>query len=197
MDRAGSFALPAGDDTQDHARSGGTAVATFQHINLPPFWPYRPSTWLLQVDAHFRLRHTASQQSKFLHLVSSLPPDVSYDLADVISSPNPSHPFDTLTASTISRKSQSERTRLQQILTAAELGNSYPLQLLRRIGQLLGGVAVFQEDRLLRELFYQRLPPNMVPVLVVEGDVSLENLAQLADRSNWHSLKDMPPILHF
>ncbi|KAH7969766.1 hypothetical protein HPB52_021734 [Rhipicephalus sanguineus] len=114
------------------------------------------------------------------------------DLADILASPHPSHPYDTLKAAIISRKSESEHSRLQQLITATELGDRRPSQLLRRMRQLLGGPSAPQEEKLLRELFLQRLPQSMVPVLVTAGDVPVDTLAEIADRvadySRAHSL---------
>ncbi|KAH8039481.1 hypothetical protein HPB51_007383 [Rhipicephalus microplus] len=192
MDPAGSATNATGPDAQEDARPTGAAVAVIQHVNLPPFWPNSPSTWCLQVEAHFRLRQITSQQTRYWHLVSCLPPDVADDLADILASPHPSHPYDTLKTAIISRKSESEYSRLQQLITATELGGRRPSQLLRRMRQLLGSPSAPQEEKLLRELFLQRLPQRMVPVLVAAGDVPLDTLAEMADRvadySRAHSL---------
>ncbi|XP_049272044.1 uncharacterized protein LOC125758657 [Rhipicephalus sanguineus] len=192
MDLAGSATNPTGPDAQEDARPSGAAVAAIQHVNLPPFWPNSPSTWFLQVEAHFRLRQITSQQTRYWHLVSCLPQDVADYLADILASPHPSHPYDTLKAAIISRKSESEHSRLQQLITATELGDRRPSQLLRRMRQLLGGPSAPQEEKLLRELFLQRLPKSMVPVLVAAGDVPVDTLAEMADRvadySRAHSL---------
>ncbi|KAH8029291.1 hypothetical protein HPB51_025001 [Rhipicephalus microplus] len=173
MDSAGSATNPTSPDAQEDAKPGNAAVAAIQHVNLPPFWPNSPSTWFLQVEAHFRLRQITSQQTRHWHLVSCLPPDVADDLANILASPHPSHPYDTLKAAIISRKSESEHSRLQQLITATELGDRRPPQLLRHMRQLLGGPSTPQEEKLLRELFLQRLPQGMVPVLVTAGDAPL------------------------
>ncbi|KAH8024448.1 hypothetical protein HPB51_023958 [Rhipicephalus microplus] len=182
LDPAGSATNPTGPDAQEDAKPSGAAVAAIQDVNLPPFWPNSPSTWFLQVEAHFRLRQITSQQARHWHLVSCLPPDVADDLADILASPHPSHPYDTLKAAIISRKSEFEHSRLQQLITATELGYRRPSQLLRRMRQLLGGPSAPQEEKLLRELFLQRLPQSMIPVLVAAGDVPLDTLAEMADR---------------
>ncbi|KAH7958146.1 hypothetical protein HPB51_027869 [Rhipicephalus microplus] len=96
MDPAGSATSPTGPDTQEDARPTGGAVAAIQHVNLPPFWPKSSSTWFLQVEAHFRLRQITSQQTRHWHLVSCLPPNVADDLADILASPHPTDPYDTL-----------------------------------------------------------------------------------------------------
>ncbi|KAH8008709.1 hypothetical protein HPB51_003356 [Rhipicephalus microplus] len=146
----------------------------------------------LQVEAHFRLRQITSQQTRHCHLVSCLPPDVADDLADILASPHPSHPYDTLKAAMLSCKSESEHSRLQQLITATELGDRRPAQLLRRMRQLFLRPSAPQEEKLLRELFLQHLPQSMVPVLVAAGDVPVDTLAEMADRvadySQAHSL---------
>ncbi|KAH8027785.1 hypothetical protein HPB51_009667 [Rhipicephalus microplus] len=197
MDSAGSATDPT---AQEDARPSGAAVAAIQHVNLPPFWPNSPSTWFLQVEVHFRLRQITSQQTRHWHLVSCLPLNVADDLADILASPHPSHPYDTLKAAIISRKSESEHSRLQQLIAATELGDCRPSQLLRRMRQLLGGPSAPQKEKLLRELFLRRLPQSMVSVLVAAGDVPVDTLAEMADRVadySWaHSLNavtTLPP----
>ncbi|KAH7964146.1 hypothetical protein HPB51_027616 [Rhipicephalus microplus] len=103
------------------------------------------------VKAHFRLRQITSRQARYWHLVSCLPPDVVDDLADILASPHPSHLYDTLKTAIISRMSESEHSRLQQLITATELGDRHPSQLLRRMRQLLGGPSAPQEEKVLRE----------------------------------------------
>ncbi|KAH8020302.1 hypothetical protein HPB51_000272 [Rhipicephalus microplus] len=192
MGATGAATNSTGLDAQEDARSSGAAVVAIQHVNLPPFWPNGPSTWFLQVEAHFRLRRITSQQTRYWHRLSCLPQDIADDLDDILPSPHPSHPYDTLKAGIISRKPESEHSGLQPLITAAELSDRSPSQLLRRMRQLLGDTSGAQEEKLLRELFLQRLPQSMVPVLVAAGDVPVDTLAEMADRvadySRAHSL---------
>ncbi|KAH8034410.1 hypothetical protein HPB51_023658 [Rhipicephalus microplus] len=139
---------PTGPDAEEYARTSGAAVAAIKYVNLPPFWPNSPSTWFLQVEVHLYLRQITSLQTSYWHLMSCLPPDVADDLADILASPHPSHPYDTLKAVIISRKSESEHGRLQQLITARKLGDHRPLQLLRCIHQLLGCPSPPQEEKL-------------------------------------------------
>ena len=69
---------------------------------------------------------------------------------------------------------------MQQLLSSAELGDLKPTQLLRRLQQLAGGLA---DGRFIREIFLQRLPPNVRMVLASSSeDTAIDDLAQLADR---------------
>ena len=68
-------------------------------------------------------------------------------------------------------------------MTAEELGDRKPSQVLRRIQQLLGDKANTMDATIMRELFLQRLPANIRMVLTPSaGELGLEKLAQLADR---------------
>ncbi|KAH8036247.1 hypothetical protein HPB51_021491 [Rhipicephalus microplus] len=92
MDAAGSSTLRGGPDTQEDS-TPYASVAVFQHVDLPPFWPNNPSTWLLQVKAHFCLWQIGSPQTRYCQLVSCLSRDVAEDLGDILASPHPSHPY--------------------------------------------------------------------------------------------------------
>ncbi|KAG0428216.1 hypothetical protein HPB47_024784, partial [Ixodes persulcatus] len=115
-----------------------STLAAVQNFRLPPFWPKNPTVWLMQVEAQFRLRHITSQETRYLHTVSSLPADVAEELADILAAPDPVNPFDQLKAAILDRKTESERSRLQQLLNTEELGDRRPSQLLHRMRQLLG-----------------------------------------------------------
>ncbi|KAG0431385.1 hypothetical protein HPB47_021837, partial [Ixodes persulcatus] len=111
---------------------------------------------------------------------------------DILAAAPTSNQYDNLKAAILARKTTSERSRLQHLLNMEELGDQRPSQLLRRMRQLLGDATSDADTSLLRELFLQRLPNNMVVVLAAAEDMPLERLADLADRVAEYST---PPVV--
>ena len=103
------------------------------------------------------------------------------EVRDLIISKPDDAPYSTLKEALIRRTSASEQKRLQQLLTEEELGDRKPSQLYRRMRQLLDDRKL--EESILRQLFVQRLPPNVQLVLISAGDnMGMNQLADLADR---------------
>ncbi|XP_065288144.1 uncharacterized protein [Dermacentor albipictus] len=162
------------------------AISSAQ-LRLPPFWPKNPAVWFTQVEALFDLRRITSQRVMYLHVISALSSEVADEFDDVMRAPHPAAPYDHFKAIVLTRKTVSERGRLQQLLNAEELGDRRPSQLLHRMRQLLGDRTQDSESPLLRELFLQRLPQTLVVVLAAADDMPLDKLAELADRVNDYS----------
>ncbi|KAH6930499.1 hypothetical protein HPB50_014189 [Hyalomma asiaticum] len=146
----------------------------------PSSWPQNAQVWLHQVEAQFSLYHIASETTRYCHVASVFPPDVSSELSNVLS--NPSDITLHLNTKVLERLMPSERVRLQQLLAEVDLGDRHPCHLLRQMRQVLGENNVSTHSALLRELFLQRLSQPIRLVLTAAGDVNLDRLAELADQ---------------
>ena len=154
-------------------------------IKLPPFWPTDPEVWFAQVEAQFTTRGVTAQKTRFVYVISSLSPEFTIEVRDLLLRPPAENPYNTLKAELIKRMAASEQRKLQQLISGEELGDRKPTQLLRRMQQLLGDKLGTSADAntFLREPFLQRLPPNVRMVLAsTDTSMSLNKLADMADK---------------
>ncbi|XP_038066384.1 uncharacterized protein LOC119736438 [Patiria miniata] len=150
-------------------------------LKLPPFWPNDPTLWFTQVEAQFVIRHITTQETRFAYVIGSLQPEVAQEVRDILITPPSTDCYDKLKSELIRRTSVSEQKRLHQLLTSEELGDRKPSQLLRRMHQLLGDNKL--EERILKQLFVQRLPHTVQSILASTADtVGIGALADLADK---------------
>ncbi|XP_037501266.1 uncharacterized protein LOC119375145 [Rhipicephalus sanguineus] len=167
----------------DEKGSSSSSTTNASELKLPHFWPKNPRVLYSQVEARFQLRRITSQESKYLHVVAALPPDIADAINDAIASSPSEKAYDELKSTVLKRLEVSEQSRLQQLLSHEELGDKRPSQLLHRIRQLLGQQASEERQQpFLREMFLQRLPQSTRMILACSDDVALERLAQLANR---------------
>lgn len=174
-----------GPEATPPTTSGGSpdVSAVSVALKLPPFWPADPELWFAQVEAQFACRRITSQRSKFDYVVSSLAPEFAGEVRDLLVTPPTEEPYTTLKTQLTKRTTASEQKKLQLLFTSEELGDRKPTQLLRRMQQLLGNRSGMIDGSFLRELFLQRLPPNVRMVLASSPEgTGLEQLAELADK---------------
>ncbi|XP_064462671.1 uncharacterized protein LOC135373388 [Ornithodoros turicata] len=164
---------PNSDGQQHHV--GAIAV------KLPAYWDRNPAIWFAQADAQFHLAGVTAQTTRFYHVISALSPAAAEEVQDLIISPPTQNAYDQLKSALLKRTSASDHDRLRQLLSAQELGDRRPTQLLRRMKQLLGDDAPQAGDKFLRQLFMQRLPNNVQMVLAAAANLPIDELATLAD----------------
>ncbi|XP_037503470.1 uncharacterized protein LOC119378378, partial [Rhipicephalus sanguineus] len=166
----------------DEEGTSSSTTTNASELTLPHFWPKNPRVWFSQIEARFHLRRITSQESKYLHVIAALPPDIADAVDDVLASILSKEAYDELKSTVLKRIEVSEQIRLQQLLSHEQLGDQRPSQLLHRMRQLLVQASEERQQPLLRELFLQRLPQSTRMRLAGSDDVTLEHLTQLADR---------------
>lgn len=149
-------------------------------VHLPPFWAADPLVWFAQVEAQFSLANVVSEKTKYGHVVSKLPPEIASDVRELLLNPPTTNAYTQLKDLLLERVTASAQKRLRQLLTAEELGDRKPTQLLRAMQRLMGDRPI--DETLLKELFLQRLPSNIQMVLAASPPGPLDSLAKLADK---------------
>lgn len=163
-------------------------------VRLPSFWSKNPRAWFCQVEAQFHLRRITTQISRYYHVLSSLPPELADEIDDVLAAPPPPNAYDHLKATILARTTESENSRLRQLLNAEELGDRRPTRLLHRVCQLLGMRSSEAHNNILRELFVQRLPANIRMILASTADLPIDKLADLADKIAEHAVPTLSSV---
>ena len=169
------------DNDSTHSEPQPQALAAGVSIKLPPYWPDDPIIWFAQVEAQFVTRGITSEKTMYSYVVSSLQPQYAQEVRDILVSPPTTNPYQFLKTELMKRTSASEQKRLHQLLTAEELGDRQPSQLLRRMEQLLGAKQL--EDSIFKQLFLQRLPHHVQSILASSRDtMTVNQLSELADK---------------
>lgn len=90
-------------------------------IRLPPFWPKNPGTCFSQAEPHFHLRRTTWQLAKYYNIAASLPMKMVDELGDFLAvPPTPGTAYDQLNTAILRRTTDSELSRLHQLLNTEE-----------------------------------------------------------------------------
>lgn len=166
------------DQEEHHA----IELAAVTAVQLPRFWADDPELWFLQVENQFSIHRITSQTRRYELLFQALPPSAISEVRDVLLAPRGDDPYDFLKKTLITRLVASEQRRLQQLLSAEEMGDRRPSQFLRHLQHLLGNKASTLDTAILRELFLQRLPASVRVALVSAHGLPLSELADLADK---------------
>ena len=156
------------------AQERPTAIATVA-LKILPFRLTDPAVWFAHVKAQFSNQEWCSNGPAMRNFIAALAPDVATEVRDLILHPPAEQPYDRLKETLIKA---SEHQRLQQLLTAEELGDRKLSQLLRRMQQLLGNSGPAPDCAFVRQLFLQHFPPSVSMVLASSSSPCLPPVGQ-------------------
>ncbi|XP_075732920.1 uncharacterized protein LOC142775405 [Rhipicephalus microplus] len=128
---------------------------------LPKFWQASSKLWFISVKPLFRRHRVTSQTARYDYIIGALPPVVIAIVRDIVRAPPHDNPYDSLKDEVIRRNTESEKHRLQKLLTSEELGDRTPAELLCRVRHLIGDYSAALDVSILRELFLQQLPQQV------------------------------------
>lgn len=147
---------------------------------LAPFWIERPAAWFAHIESQFALCLITADETKYNYVVSQIDSRLSYEVEDLVINPPGKDRYSWIKEEMIRRFSTSESQKVRQLLSGEELGDRKPTQFLRHLRSLAG--KTFSDDKIMRELWLQRLPRNAQAILTAQADLSLDKVAELADK---------------
>jgi len=116
---------------------------------------------------------------KFYYVISHLDNKYAVEVEDVITNPAPTGRYERIKAELIRRLPLSKEQRVRQLLMHEKMGDRRPTQFLWHL-RTLAGLSVPSD--FLRTLWTNRLPPNIQAIIAMQAQVSLDDMAQLADK---------------
>lgn len=162
-----------------------TYSMTTVNIKIPPFWPEKPAIWFAQVECQFAISKVTDETAKFYHIVGSLERQYAAEVEDILTG---APDYNKLKSELIKRLSVSRENKVKQLLMVEELGNRKPSQFLRHLQHLAGPEV---PGDFLKTIWTSRLPSGMQTIIASQPTLSLDALAELADRIN-----DIAPSTH-
>lgn len=148
-------------------------------VRIPPFWPDEPEIWFAQVEGQFSIANITSDTTKFHYVIGQLEPQYAKEVKDIIVNPPATEKYQKIKGELIKRLSSSHEKKVNQLLIHEELGDRKPSQFLRHLQNLAGSNV--PED-FIKTIWTNRLPENIQTVMAAQTTLSLEELADIADR---------------
>ena len=65
-------------------------------MKMPKFLPDQPATFFVMIEAQFVLRNVTSDDAKYYHVVSALPPEVVSRIVDLVPAPPTTDKYDAI-----------------------------------------------------------------------------------------------------
>ena len=63
---------------------------------IPSFWPLDPEVWFVQVEVQFTTRNITSQKTRFDYVISSLSPEFTMKVRDLLLKPPEENQYNVL-----------------------------------------------------------------------------------------------------
>ena len=160
-------------------------------IKVPQYFN-NPKIWFNQVDASFQLANIRNEKTKYFHLLTSLPPQLLEEYADLMDH-HSTTPYSTLREAIIKDTAVSASYAASKLLQRQELGDRKPTQLLREMKrnfEIMEPGMDPNSSKILRYQFINNLPPNIQHMLI-GSTASIDEIAELA---NQHAAIQSPSL---
>jgi len=163
-----------GGDESD-SEVAGTTIA---HVSVKPpaFYRQSPSTWFKQIESQFVLAKITKSETKFHHVLAALPEDIAMNL-----SLDDDADYDKLKESVTSSLKANKHQLIEQAMSALELGDKKPSQLVNEIKRRFREINVTPDDTIIKSRLLSALPHGIRSALVGHDNVTVEQYGQIAD----------------
>uniref|UniRef100_A0A5S6Q225 RNA-directed DNA polymerase n=1 Tax=Trichuris muris TaxID=70415 RepID=A0A5S6Q225_TRIMR len=148
-------------------------------VKLPQFWPHSARLWFAQAEAQFALARITVSMTKFHHAIASLPDSVAAEVEDLLE-PYGDAPYEYVKAKLLERFTSTTDERFRSLVDPHPIGDQRPSQILREMRRMAPGM-IDPNSPFFRQLFLNRLPPNVQLILKATHPTNIDDLARAAD----------------
>ena len=157
------------------------AVVNHKTPSLGPFNHENPKLWLELAEMAFTISGEYTDEQKNYFVLSTLPSPLVNDVYDFIKRDADNRPsYIDLKNFIIQHTSIPTQEKIKQLLNDAYLGDRKPTQFLRHLKDLVGNPNDANSD-IVRSIFLQRLPVNISMIIAPHPNLTLDQLAIMAD----------------
>lgn len=161
-------------ETSDTLEIATTSVVS----RIPEFWRDQPRLWFLQFEAVVNAQKQGDDY-KFNMVMARLQKEEVKQIGDILAAPPEDGKYIALKNRLIDCYEESEKTKLQKLISNTDLGDQKPSQLWRRMKELANGNI---KDNMLKLMWLRQLPHSVTSVLAATEELSMEKNTQIADR---------------
>lgn len=154
-------------------------VSTVSKPQVPNFFKDRPELWFILMEAEFNTSKIRNDETKYYSVIRALDPETLQQITDILYNPPVLDKYKHLKETLIRRTSESRSKQIHRLLREMDLGEKKPTQLLREMRELAGDS---MSDDMLHQLWLDRMPNQIKPLLVASANLTLNALAEVADR---------------
>lgn len=144
-------------------------------IKAPDFSEASPAIWFKVMEAQFHIKSIKQSQTKFFHVLSSLPSTVLETLTPDIMD---GEKYEDLKASVISFYEKTKPELFEKLISSTVM-TGRPSVYLRQLQQVAAKVGASED--LVRHKFLQSLPSTIAPAVGAQKTLTLAQLGSVAD----------------
>ena len=139
-------------------------------LKLLPFWTSNAQNWFSNVEGQFHTRGITSSITKYYYCIQSFNQELSAQFSDIVGSPPPSEPYETLKARVLRQYTLTNFQRVEAMLNLPLSSDERPSTLVNKM--LAAMPPGYKPDFLFNSLFLRRLPSKIWVHLLkkVDGD---------------------------
>ena len=151
-------------------------------LRLPSFFS-NTIVWFSQIEATFELMNVRSQKTKYLHLLTNLPPDMLETVVYAMQ-PNADMPYEILKAAVLRDTTMTQSQAIDKLTNKLDFADAKPSKILSGIKywfKIAKPDADINDCNITRRQFLKNLPTHIQHHLIGFTNLKLDEISRIVD----------------